>query len=304
VDQCDDRGELHSLLKVQTNYWFRHVWEYWWPLYPGVLLALDLTGLDIWQFALLQFPLTLAAVAGGILFLLRRVQLENAPEPPPRDAGADGIVSLLSPIVLVVAVYAAVRIFLPGVAEYSRYLPMALGIVAAIVLLQIKRPLPAATWRAIVTARKTWLLALLVTIVRVYGALIETPLPGGESLVAAMQGELARWGIPVALMVALIPFFSGLATGLAIGFVGASFPVILSLIGADPEPSQLMATALLGYACGYVGMMLSPVHICLIVTNEHFQTRLTHSLPGLLAPGAVVVTFAVVAYTAIRLFGG
>ena len=22
-----------------VNYWFRHIWEYCWPLYPGVLLA-------------------------------------------------------------------------------------------------------------------------------------------------------------------------------------------------------------------------------------------------------------------------
>ena len=28
--------------KTIINYWFRHVWEYWWPLYPGVVLAMAL----------------------------------------------------------------------------------------------------------------------------------------------------------------------------------------------------------------------------------------------------------------------
>ena len=29
------------------NYWFRHLWEYWWPLYPGVLMAIAITGLPM-----------------------------------------------------------------------------------------------------------------------------------------------------------------------------------------------------------------------------------------------------------------
>ena len=28
--------------KTAVNYWFRHLWEYWWPLYPGVMLAATL----------------------------------------------------------------------------------------------------------------------------------------------------------------------------------------------------------------------------------------------------------------------
>ena len=46
----------------------------------------------------------------------------------------------------------------------------------------------------------------------------------------------------------------------------------------------MLAATALAFGFGYMGMMLSPVHVCLIVTNEHFQTRLPHSLRGLLAP--------------------
>jgi len=35
-------------------------------------------------------------------------------------------------------------------------------------------------------------------------------------------------------------------------------------------------------------MMLSPIHVCLIVTNEYFKTNLMSSLAGILRPAAVV----------------
>ena len=35
--------------KMAVNYWFRHVIEYWWPLYPGVIVATRIFGLDSWQ---------------------------------------------------------------------------------------------------------------------------------------------------------------------------------------------------------------------------------------------------------------
>ncbi len=65
------------MLKTRTNYWFRHVWEYWWPLYPGVILTFDLTGLQIWQLILVQAPVSLLAITGGYLFLLRRIPRDD-----------------------------------------------------------------------------------------------------------------------------------------------------------------------------------------------------------------------------------
>ncbi len=52
-------------------------------------------------------------------------------------------------------------------------------------------------------------------------------------------------------------------------------------------------TSKLAYACGHMGQMLSPVHVCLVVTNEHFNSNLFHSLRGILAPVAAVIATAV-----------
>ena len=76
--------------------------------------------------------------------------------------------------------------------------------------------------------------------------------------------------MPVVLMVVILPFVAGMVTGLAIGFVGTSFPIVLALAGADG--AAVRPYAVLAYGCGHIGMMLSPLHVCHVVSNRYFKT--------------------------------
>ncbi|HUU09467.1 MAG TPA: DUF401 family protein [Phycisphaerae bacterium] len=308
VERCDADGSVEPVLKAQTNYWFRHIWEYWWPLYPGVLLALAITRLEVWQFVLLQLPLTLLAVAAGYVFLLRRIHPAGAdPDSHPAAGPRRRFVALILPILVVIGTYVAVRLGwsgaqhewpdLPGL---NKYVPMIVGLVLAIATLQGQRPLAWARWRPILVSHRTVTMVVLVAIIRIYGALIESRLADGASLVEAMRGEMNQWGIPVLAMMMLLPFIAGITTGVCIGFVGASFPIVVSLLGEDPSLGQVLAATTLAFGFGYMGMMLSPVHVCLIVTNEHFRTPLPRSLRGLLAPAAAVLAVVTAYHFAIR----
>ncbi len=301
VDDCDRDKAVPAVLKTQINYWFRHIWEYWWPLYPGVLLALDITKLDVWQLALLQFPLTLIVLAAGYWFLLKQIVVDKAKTSSLTKVVNWKFIGLISPIIVVIAVYAMVRTTLPMVAQANKYLPMIIGIFSAMLFLQKQRPLNLKQWKKIVLSKRVVITALLVALVRIYGAFIEAPLPSGTSLVGEMRLELAHWHIPVAAIIMVLPFISGLASGLAIGFVGASFPIVFSLLGASPPLSTVLATTVLAYGFGYMGMMLSPVHICLIVSNQHFDTQIHHSLAGLIRPALVVLAGTVILHIIVKL---
>ncbi len=246
VDNCDGAGLIPAVYKTRANYWFRHIWEFWWPLYPGVLLAMHITGLDVWQFMLLGLPLSITAIAAGYICLLRKIK------PDPAVAGefqpGASLFRLLLPIFTVIAGYLLLRLALAGLSGWlpplrttNRYLPMIFGILLAMLLLERWRPLPRHAWRKIILSGKTLNLALIVAAVRIYGAFIEAPLPDGSTPIAAMQIEMARWGIPLPVMAMLLPFLAGLTTGLAIGFVGASFPIVASLLGPQPPLNVLLA---------------------------------------------------------------
>lgn len=301
VDSCDPDGCLHPQLKTLTNHWFRHIWEYWWPIYPGVLLAMKITGLDVWQFMLMGIPLSICAVLAGWLFLLRRVPPDELP-PRGRSAASVGrLLVLLLPIGMVIGCYAVVRLAHAGLSRawpatpgLNRYAPMLVGLCGAMLVLQLQRPLPRARWREVLFSSRAANMVAIVMMVLIYGAFIDADLPDGRPLVAHMHAEMNEWGIPVLAVVMLLPLVSGLATGLSMGFVGASFPIVMSLAG--PDLGSRMGIAVLAYGFGFVGQLLSPVHVCLVVTSEYFKTQLLANVVAMLKPVAVVLAGSLLMY--------
>ena len=65
VDELGREHHLDPETKSMINYWFRHVWEFALPLYPGVLLASSMASVNVWTFVSRAFPLTLISIAAG-----------------------------------------------------------------------------------------------------------------------------------------------------------------------------------------------------------------------------------------------
>ena len=290
VDDCDESNGIDPLLKTRINYWFRHIWEYTWPLYPGLILTSGISGLHIWQLFLLGIPMTLFAVLSGYLFFIRRIKFSSGK----REKAEHHFLKLISPILIVIGVYAVILVFFPSLSRINKYLPMTGGLVSAIIFLQVMRPLGTSPWKKIIFAKKPMTMVLIVILVRIYGAFIEAKLPGGMYLMDQMRTELNTIGIPITLLVLLIPFISGLTTGVSVGFVGASMPIVISLLGSDPVFSHLLSTVILSFSFGFMGVMLSPVHVCLIVTNEYFKTNLAKSLTAIILPAVTIMAAALV----------
>ncbi len=293
VAAVDKDNRLLPAHKVAINYWFRHIWEYWWPLYPGIILAIKYSGIPSALFFLIQMPYTVVSAVAGFFFIMRKAGAAGSAAPLGRlDLRA--ALSALWPIALLVVMSLAGSFMLPA-AGMTRTLANIAGMVGGLGagLVAVFAGNPGALRRAatLFAKRNTWDMMLLVLGIQVFSAALSCPLGGSKSatLVTAMRDEFLAMGIPIGLVIALIPFISGAVTGVAFGFVGASFPIVFALLGASPALHVVCAATVFAYGCGYVGMLLSPVHICFVVTNEYFKTRLYSSYRYILAPALCVL---------------
>ena len=110
-----------------------------------------------------------------------------------------------------------------------------------------------------------------------------------DSIAAVMGGELIALGIPLVAVIMVMPFIAGVVMGVAVGFVGVSFPLVFGLIGeAAPFHIRVSATVL-AYGFGYIGMMVSPIHVCFVVTGEYFNSSIIKSYRYLVGPAATVL---------------
>ncbi len=300
VDDMDSSRTADPLLKSKINYWFRHVWEYWWPLYPGVLLAIDLTGLSPGRFILLQIGLSFFAIWGGYIFLLRKIPLIHNDRKRWSSRNIREVVTLLTPIITVIAAYIIITFFLPEISRISNYLPMILGLCLSITAALIQRQPGMKEAINIFTSINTVKLVILVIFIGIYGAFIETPLPDGNFIMSYVREELTGNNIPIIFIIMIIPFISGLSTGLAVGFVGASFPIVMNLLGTSPSQGEIMSYTVIAYSFGFAGMMLSPVHVCHILTVEYFKTSLHKSTLSMIRPSIVILAGGLLIGSAVR----
>jgi uncharacterized protein len=299
VASVDSEQDITPAHKAAINYWFRHIWEYWWPLYPGVLLSVKYSGLPLGVFFLVQMPFTVAAIMGGYFFILRGVKQEingrmRTARLDMRSAG-----STLVPIGLLVVVSIAGSMLLPrlGVAtELASLVAMIGGLVLGLLVIFNGNAAAFKTALRMLRSKNTWFMMVLILGIQAFAGILKCPLHsvGEMTLVSQMQNEFMAMGIPILLVMAIIPFISGAVTGVAFGFVGASFPIVFAFVGHNQPMHVIIATTVFAYGCGYVGMILSPVHVCLVVTNEYFKTGLFSTYRYIVVPALIVFSTCLV----------
>ena len=73
--------------------------------------------------------------------------------------------------------------------------------------------------------------------------------------------------------------------------MGLSYPVVMGLpirVGVERVGPYVM----LGYVAGYIGMMLSPLHVCFVVSSEYFESHLFRNMRLLAVPLFVIAAGA------------
>ena len=78
VKEIGDRIGLTSEEDTFVNYWFRHIWEFVWPLYPSIILLSALLGVGVREIIMVQFPISLVALIWGLIWQQRYLKKDEA----------------------------------------------------------------------------------------------------------------------------------------------------------------------------------------------------------------------------------
>jgi len=269
--------EEKPAFKAALNLWFRHIWEMISPLYPGIIISSQLFGLPMGDLAAWNFSVFSAYILAGLLLLLGPVPPAASRPGTDRRHAPRRLLAALAPVLLAMALTLAGRLDLPaGWARLTGPLPgVGAGVLAAVLMWRPGwRRLGRAMLEAVdAGAQGILLLALMMaTAVETSGA------------VEGLRSELALYHLPVPLTVALLPFLTGFLTGLTVGFVGMTMPLVAGLAGA--WNTGMLFT--LAYIAGFLGVLYSPVHLCVVLSARKFGAGYGGIYRRLIPPGLVV----------------
>lgn len=278
-----DNGDHQRTLMATINYWFRHHGEYWWPLYPGFILCVALLRVDMALFILVLLPLVVVHFLGGAWFLVRPLQAPPArrdirPQPWAFLKACAPIVIVVLAVPLLGMAAALWRAWSGGPPPWPEGTPLILGLAAAIVQTVAANHMPPRQVLHAALRRDALGMVILVAGIMIFQGLMQ-----GSGAVKAIQAELSHYGIPALAMIIILPFISGLVTGIAIAYVAASFPLVVPLF-AHLSGASYLAYGGLAFVCGYFGMMLSPLHLCFLLSKDYFNCSLSSCYPSMMGP--------------------
>ncbi len=249
--------------KCAVNYWFRHLVEFSWPIYAGLVLTEAITGMPIGQVSFLQFPLTVFTFLIGLVFFIRKI--DNTSEGRPAlFRPLLGIAKTIWPVVSAILIHAIFGI------------DLMIAIVISIVALAIvARPPKKVLLKSI---RQGFSVSLVFLIFGILSFQTVLELSGS---IESISNLATAHSLPPVLVIFIVMFTIGVLTGMVSAYVGLGYTLLAGLLyQPEIQPGYIM----LAYLFGFIGMILSPSHLCLILTNNYFGSDLGSVLKILLLP--------------------
>ncbi|MBU2498149.1 MAG: DUF401 family protein, partial [Proteobacteria bacterium] len=271
--------------------------------YPGVVLAIALLKVESWIYMAIMAPMTLISIVVGVFFILRPMKrIENRKAGGLSWAGIRAFLWESMPILIVVFLIIALAGLLRSLALFGYHakvsgaLSIMPGLLASLVWVCRVNRIPFRQFKSALMDKGILPMLYLLLAIMVFQGVLT-----GSQAAVQIRDELMAYRVPLLLIVLIIPFLSGLITGIAIGFVGTSFPLVVPMFPAG-STFEYMSYAALAFTFGYMGMMLSPVHLCFLVTKDYYKASLLKSYRHLLLPSLTVMAVVLALFFITRAF--
>ncbi|MCU0276350.1 MAG: DUF401 family protein [Acidobacteria bacterium] len=281
VHVSTERMKLKPAFNAFLNFWFRHDWELIWPLYAGLLLFQTMSRIPMRRIILFQLPFSLLHIAMGLVVAFAYFRRHGIfrEHPGPRNGLGATLRDFFAGTWPILAVIALFFLNVPPLLPLP--LHWALLLVAAV--LTVWKKVKAREMAAIVFGKSTVRSLLVIAAVIVFQRVLQA-----SSAFDTLRTMHFSLGLVVAFIF-LVSFTVGFLTGVNTAYIAIAFPVLLPLIQHLPNYFYL---SLYIYVIGFAGILVSPLHLCLVLTNEYFGASLLEVYRYMAVPIFVMIALA------------
>ncbi len=266
--------------KTFINYWFRHVWEFIWPIYAGLLFFQSLSGISLKRIIILQIPFSVLNILLGVIitqFYFKKHKIQGKYQKK-RTALIKNLMNILEsmwPIILVIFMF------------FLFSIPLHLGLLVTSLLLSLVKKVRLKDLADIFFSKKMLDIIVLISIVMIFQQMVKIS-NVSEGLLLFNPST-----ITIVLICFFISFSMGFLTGVNTAFIVIAFPILAPLI-SQLSVISYESISIYIYVTGFAGILLSPVHLCLVLTNDYFKSNLLKVYKYLVPPVIVLIIFATV----------
>jgi len=275
VKEIGNRAGLTPEEDAFVNYWFRHIWEFIWPLSTGMILFAGLLKIEIREVILVQFPLTITAIIVGFIWEYKNLKRDiTAISKKDILLNLKNLLYGIWPILLIIILVLWIKIDI--------LISLVITILSIFFLNTDK--LTITEIKEIIKKDIDLGVIILIVGIMIFQRILQVS--GGIETIPTMFAKLR---IPVFMVLFSIPFFIGVLTGLSPAALGISIPVLTPII---VQGEVNLYYAMFAFAGSFVGTMISPMHLCFIVTKNYFKANMGKIYKILIPPLIIIVLVA------------
>ena len=262
--------------KTYINLWFRHIWYWASPLSPVPILTASIACISVNNFILAQLPIFPVSIVIGLL--ISKLFISENGQTGHIHKGYPEIIKGLSPIVI------SVGLSIFGV---PLWISLLLGILTLIYIRGVPlNSVPTLFWKGIQWNTVFSSLAIL------YFRYIVT----GSGSVNSLFNFISGLNIPLIAVFIIAPVVVGAISGTPTMGTGIILPLLLPLCGGSVNLVGLVYSGLIA------GYMASPIHLCLVLTNNYYNSEMKEVYKYLI-PSTILLYAVTVVYN-LALYGG
>jgi len=254
-----------------VNVWFRHILVLIYPL-AGLLATTKMAGIDLYIEVLYLLPGFMLLTLLGFLFILKPIQ-DNSVLKGKHDSR-----KILRPIIAVMVaplIHLIGKLFFPKMTEE---IPLVFGVIVSLGLTLRFGQLPLKKLKPIILKMRPWRFFLLILGMFIFLNVFKST--NASTAIAAIAFNKT-------FLVGGIALFLGFVTGRVQVPVSILLPIFYARF--SPESMSPLVFAVM-YFSVFIGYIVSPIHPCVSVTLEYFNTNLKDFYRKVAVPVLIAIT--------------
>ena len=269
--------------KANINFWFRHIFEFSSPIIPGMLMACSIANIPFSQLLRHLAWVTPLFFAIGWFVLMRPLKL------PAESKDGGGFAEHKQDYIHLLLALAPVAVNFVNfilIVSFNFSAAAAMALVAVTLIFVLRFSNHVINIKQVFTGACD--LKMLMNILCIFYFI---QILTDTKVLYAIVSEFQKSPLPQPVIVAAVSFIIGVLTGMSQGHVAIVMPIIAAMAPGD------LTLAGIAMVFGVAGQMLTPTHMCLIVTLNYFKADYFKCLRTLCVMSALLLAaFSAVTY--------
>ncbi|RLF44241.1 MAG: hypothetical protein DRN17_04820 [Thermoplasmata archaeon] len=275
VDSEGRRLGVSNEGKTFLNLWFRHIGFLIFPLATALVVMSQISGININRLIVMQTPIFVVSVIVGSFYVIKLSKKREKEEIVKKKGVILETLINFAPLLVTIVLTMTLSLFINLNISFLISLPS--GIILSLIIYKGRNKVQ--------FVKKGFSASIGLA---VFGIMLYKNVANVSGVAEIVAKYLQHTSMPAMVIIPVLSFSIGVLTAHNMAAIALAYPMLYPIIGNDIRLVSLL------YISSFMGYLISPLHLCVVVSYEYFKPKFVELYKLMLPPALLMVVIAVI----------